>query len=117
MKGVYKLYIFIGILALAALWWITRKGNVAKLTSAVAQTTVEVATGAVTGTVEGIGQAVGVPVTSQDKCADAIRRRDGLDVSFYCPAGTFLEYEKDLLLGIDVTTLIPKNSAPIVPNQ
>ena len=39
------------------------------------------------------GKLIGVPETSRDKCADAIKRGDNLAASLYCPAGTFIDWE------------------------
>lgn len=39
------------------------------------------------------GKLIGVPETSRDKCADAIKRGDNWAASLYCPAGTFIDWE------------------------
>lgn len=44
------------------------------------------------GAVIGAGQAVGIPPTDADKCADAIYAGRTWDASFDCPAGTFIRY-------------------------
>lgn len=52
---------------------------------------VNVATGLVTGTVAGIGEAVGIPDTDPDKCAAAVAAGDSWEASFACPVGTWLK--------------------------
>ena len=48
---------------------------------------------ATTGAVIGIGEALGIPATDVEKCAQYIEAGDSWNASFYCPAGTFLKYE------------------------
>ncbi len=71
---------------LGLIWWITRPGNAAKL----AQGAVGLAGEAATGTVIGIGKAVGVPETNQTQCQKDLAAGKWWDASFSCPAGTFL---------------------------
>lgn len=44
------------------------------------------------GVVEGIGKAVGIPVTNETACEKAKREGRTWDASFDCPAGDFLKY-------------------------
>lgn len=44
------------------------------------------------GVVIGAGEAVGIPQTNQDRCAEAIYAGRTWDASFDCSAGTFLRY-------------------------
>jgi hypothetical protein len=53
---------------------------------------VDVVDGVIGGTVVGIGQAVGVPPTSQTECQRAMAEGRTWDASFACPAGDFLGY-------------------------
>lgn len=109
MTALMKGWLFIGALALGLLYWITRKGNAAGVGLAVSQAAVDMAG----GVVEGAASAVGVPLTNAEKCANAIKNRDSMDVSFYCDALTFLKYEKDLMFGSDVSqTAKQTNSLP-----
>lgn len=58
---------------------------------------------AAAGVVIGAGEAVGIPRTSEEACAEAIRAGRTWDASFACPAGTFLQY---------VTGRLPPPSPP-----
>lgn len=110
MSAAIKGYLFLGALALGIFYWITRKGNALAIGSAVSQAAVDMTS----GVVEGAATIVGIPMTDEEKCADAINRRDALDVSLYCPLGTFLKYEKDLMFKSDVAqSLPPSNIMPI----
>lgn len=44
------------------------------------------------GAIEGLGQVVGVPTTSPDKCAAAMARGAAMDASFYCDAATYIRW-------------------------
>lgn len=44
------------------------------------------------GVVVGAGEAIGIPQTDQDKCAEAIYAGRTWDASFACPAATFLRW-------------------------
>lgn len=48
--------------------------------------------GVLTGTVTGIGQAVGIPETNLTECERAKAEGRTWDASFACPAGDFLSY-------------------------
>lgn len=58
----------------------------------IASTVGGAAVDAVAGAVEGIGESIGIPVTSQSACEAAIARGDRWDASFACPAGTFVRW-------------------------
>lgn len=49
----------------------------------------DVASGATQGALHGV---LGVPYTSEDKCAKAMRECNSWDASFYCDVGTYLKY-------------------------
>lgn len=70
--------------------YIARRGVVGA-SAALAEGATRVVTDAATGAVIGIGKAVGVPETSVDECAKAIREGRMWDASFACPAGTFIK--------------------------
>lgn len=63
------------------------------LTAGVVGVAGDVASGVVTGTVLGVGDAVGVPRTDETECEKAMREGRTWDASFACPAGTFLKWE------------------------
>lgn len=43
-----------------------------------------------TGLVEGVGEGVGVPLTSEEKCTADLANGDLWEASFSCPAGRWL---------------------------
>ena len=102
MQNIFKLYAVIAVIVVAGVWWFFRQGNAAKVTGAVSQATVEAVGGVATGIVQGVGTTVGIPLTDEQKCANAMANRDSLDVSLYCPLSTWLAYEKDAMFGSDV---------------
>lgn len=77
----------VGVLGLIAYIVFRGPGGVAKDT---AKAGVNVLTGAVVGTVTGIGEAVGIPETSMTKCQKALAAGNYWDASFDCPASDFL---------------------------
>lgn len=85
-------YLVGGLAVLAALWWVTRPGNAQALGVATGGAAVDMATGLLTGTVQGVGGAVGVPATSLSECERAKADGRTWDASFACPAGDFLSY-------------------------
>jgi hypothetical protein len=110
MNSMIKGYLFLGALALAALYWITRSGNAGAVGLAVSQAAADMAG----GVVQGASTAVGIPLTNEQKCANAMKNRDSLDVSLYCDAATFLKYEKDLMFGSDIAQIpITNNNIPL----
>lgn len=78
----------LGLLAIAFIAIKGIKGTAAAVGSAA----VDVVDGVVTGTVEGIGGAVGIPKTSQTECQKAKAEGRTWDASFACPAKDFLKY-------------------------
>lgn len=62
------------------------KGTARNVASGAASAVADVAA----GTVEGIGQAVGIPVTNAEQCAAAKAAGDAWEASKQCPAGDFL---------------------------
>ncbi len=80
-----KLLAAVLLVGAAGLWWITRQG-VAK---SLATGAVTVAEDVAVGTVVGIGNAMGIPETSAQKCQTALANRNWWDASFYCPADTY----------------------------
>lgn len=99
MSTLIKTYLFLGALALGALYWFTRKGNAAAVGVAVSQAAVSAAEGVVTGASESL---LGIPQTDAEKCSLAMQNRDSLSASLYCDLATFLTYEKDSIFASDV---------------
>lgn len=77
-----------GALALVAVALFIAKKGVAGAATAVVNAAGDVAA----GTVVGIGQAFGIPATSETECEKAKREGRTLDASFACPAGEFLSW-------------------------
>lgn len=63
---------------------------VADLASGAASVVVDVADGALRGTVEGLGLVIGIPKTDLNKCQRDVQNGDMWEASFSCPAKTFL---------------------------
>lgn len=78
----------LGLLAIAFIAIKGIKGTAAAVGSAA----VDVVDGVVTGTVEGIGGAVGIPKTNQTECQKAKAEGRTWDASFACPAGEFVKW-------------------------
>lgn len=76
-----------GLLFLAYVWH-RGAGGVAQDVSHAA---VSAAGGVVTGTVQGVGDTLGIPETDAQKCQAAIAAGDTWNASLYCPAGTFIK--------------------------
>jgi hypothetical protein len=85
------LYMVGGLAVAAALWAVTRKGAAGAAGQAVGSAAVEAAEGVVVGTVEGIGEAVGIPHTADDQCTRDLAAGDLWAASFSCPAPRFIE--------------------------
>ena len=81
--------IVIGGLALVTYIVLRGFGGVAK---DVTKAAVNTATGAVAGAVVGVGQAVGLPDTSQSQCEIDIANKDYWAASVSCPASRFLQF-------------------------
>lgn len=80
-----KLLAAVLLVGAAGLWWITRQGVAKSLATGAVKAAEEVAV----GTVVGIGNALGIPETSAQKCQTALANRNWWDASFYCPADTY----------------------------
>lgn len=78
----------VAVLALGLFVW--RKGGVSNAAQAIGAGAVDAVQGAASGVVYGIGDAVGVPRTSESACAAALREGRTWDASFACPAGDFV---------------------------
>lgn len=84
-----------GVIGLAAflLWW-NAKGT-AGVTRSLVGGGIGMVDGVFTGTVKGIGDAVGVPDTNLTQCQKDLAAGDKWAASFSCPAGTFLKHVFD----------------------
>lgn len=80
----------LALAALVAVVYVWRRGfaGAAKDTSKAA---VNVLGGAIAGTVEGVGEAVGIPATDDDQCTKDLAAGDTLAASFSCPASRFIK--------------------------
>lgn len=86
-----------GAVALAVTWLVVRKaksGNGFAYTvgSEVASAAFDMADGVLSGTVEAIGEKVGVPKTNMSECERAKADGRTWDASFACPASDFIKY-------------------------
>ncbi len=79
-----------GFAVLAAIIYVAMRGA-GGVAQDVSRTAVNVAGGAVTGTVKGVSDTVGIPDTDAAKCQAALAAGDSWNASFYCPAGTFIK--------------------------
>ncbi|MQY50827.1 hypothetical protein [Rhodocyclus gracilis] len=81
-------------MGLLALYLITRwqaaSINTGDIASGIGKGAIDAAAGAVTGTVIGIGEVVGIPQTNKTQCELDLAAGRLWDASFSCPAGTFL---------------------------
>lgn len=94
-KGHYVGFAIGAGLILGGWLWLKKKdtGQLAQDAAAgVAGVVVDAAAGAATGTVLGIGDAIGVPRTNLSACEQAKAEGRTWDASFACPAGDFLSY-------------------------
>ncbi len=77
--------------------YVIKKGSLqaaaADAVAGVVGATGNVVTGAVSGVGLGIGDIVGLPRTSIDKCKECIRNADNLGASKYCSAGVFAKWQ------------------------
>lgn len=80
-----------------------KRGAAEILGAAIASTAANAVVGVAVGGVKGIGEAVGIPDTSTDKCAAAMAAGSTWDASLYCPAATFLKWTKGRLFGENTT--------------
>jgi hypothetical protein len=84
-----------GALALVGvLVWVKTKG-----TQEAAASVAKAAADAAAGAVLGIGDAVGLPRTDADKCAEAKASGSLWEASFVCPAGDYLGHVWDSVTG------------------
>jgi hypothetical protein len=107
-------------MALVALYVFTRKGVAGSVTSAVTGAVIDAAGGVVTGTVQGLGKQVGIPLTDAELCAKAMSERDSWNASLYCDLATYLKYEKDSIFGgsiVQAGTNTGATNAPVPQNM
>ncbi|AMP00153.1 hypothetical protein CAter10_2507 [Collimonas arenae] len=86
MDGINKAYLLIAAAAVAYL--LLKKNAIASVAAGAVNAAGQVAT----GTVLGVGDALGVPRTNQTQCQQDIAAGKTWDASFSCPAGDFLSY-------------------------
>lgn len=84
--------IIVGVAAVGFVAWKVYNAGLRDTAKNAASSAVGVISGTATGIVEGIGLAVGIPVTEETKCRAAIAAENTWDVSFYCDVGTFARY-------------------------
>lgn len=90
MKISTPILIALGVVGVAAL---VVAGKGAKATGeAIGGAVVDMADGALSGVVLGVGDLVGVPRTDETECERAKREGRTWDASFACPAGNFISY-------------------------
>lgn len=92
-----RLVLFAG-LTLLAVWVLTRKGVAFSAGRSVVGGAAEVVTDAAAGAVVGIGEAIGLPSTSDDQCTIDLARGNWLAASASCPAPRFM---KNVTGGLD----------------
>lgn len=80
----------VAVLGLGYLAWKTRGMNATDIASGAVSGAISAAGNAATGTVLGIGDAVGIPRTSESQCSADLAAGRLWDASFSCPAGRFL---------------------------
>ncbi|MFJ1251901.1 hypothetical protein [Cupriavidus sp. CuC1] len=91
-KGHYAGLVLGVALIAAAGFWLKKKGSTTDAAAAVAAGAVGLAGDVATGTVLGIGDAIGLPRTNMTACEQAKAEGRSWDASFACPAGDFLSY-------------------------
>ena len=87
MNKVLALYGGGAVLAVLALYVLTRTGVLKSLTTNAIGAVGSVAS----GTVIGIGELVGIPATDTDQCTRDIASGNAWQASFSCPAGRFIK--------------------------
>lgn len=92
MQRIGTVYLIAGGAVLAALAYVALSGQAGAVGRQLAGGAVDLATGVLSGTVEGIGGAVGIPKTEPTACERAKAEGRTWDASFDCPAGDFLKY-------------------------
>jgi len=91
LQNIPVTYAMAGAAVVAALLYVAAKG-VKGAAQGAAAAAVDLADGIVTGTVVGVGEAVGIPQTNQTACERAKAEGRTWDASFDCPAVDFLKY-------------------------
>lgn len=91
MGSVKGVYLVAGGAVLLALLYVATKGAQAT-GEAIGSGAVDMATGVLSGVVQGAGTVVGIPPTDKTECQKAMAEGRTWDASFACPAGTFLKY-------------------------
>lgn len=86
-----------GAVAVAFIWLLMRKAQTGEgfaytVGSEVASVAFDMADGVLAGTVEAVGQKVGVPKTNMSECEKAKAEGRTWDASFACPASDFIKY-------------------------
>jgi len=84
-------YLIAGAAVLVALLYASTRGA-GSTGQAIGGAAVDFVDGVLTGTVTGIGEVIGVPVTNETECERARREGRTWDASFACPAGTFIKH-------------------------
>jgi hypothetical protein len=92
IQRIGAVYLIAGAAVAGALWWASRKGNAEAVGTAVGGAAVDMVNGVVSGTVNTIGEGVGIPRTNLTECEKAKAEGRTWDASFACPAGDFLIY-------------------------
>ena len=80
----------IGVAVLGVAVYVWKKGGIGGAVADLAAGAVGVANSAAGGVVNGLGDVIGIPRTSQTECERAISEGRTWDASFACPAGQFL---------------------------
>lgn len=85
--------LIIAAVVVGGVWLLWRGfGGVAK---DITHAAVNIGTGAAAGVAVGIGEAVGIPETSQTRCEIDCAAGNGWSASFSCDAGRYLRYLKE----------------------
>jgi hypothetical protein len=89
-KNTATLYAALAVAAVVGVLVVSR--NAKAVGQAAGGAAVDLVDGVLKGTVQGVGTAVGVPVTNLTECERAKIEGRTWDASFACPAGDFLKY-------------------------
>lgn len=92
LRTIPTLYLIAGGTVAAALLWASQKGNAQAIGQTVGTAAVDLVDGVISGTVTGVGGAVGIPQTNLTECQRAQAEGRTWDASFSCPAKDFLSY-------------------------
>lgn len=85
-----KLYLIVGVIAIAAFWLFLK--NSASIGFTIGKGAVDAVTGTAGGIVAGAGTVVGIPLTNAQECARCKAIRDYFGVSKFCSASDFLSW-------------------------